>query len=147
MSEERRRVLDMLAEGKITVDEAEKLLTALGASDAAAAEAPAELPAPPGKRAPKYLRVVDEKGGNADGTGGERVNIRVPLALIRAGIKLQALIPQHAREKVSGALRAKGIDLDLTTLVEKTGEELIAHLADLSIEVDKDNEKVRIFCE
>ncbi len=32
MSDERRRVLDLLAQGKITVDEADQLLRALGAT-------------------------------------------------------------------------------------------------------------------
>ncbi|NQT54435.1 hypothetical protein HQ576_20430 [bacterium] len=143
MSEERRRILDMLAEGKLTADEAEKLLAALGATGPALAE-PVDAAPTPRRRTPRYLRVVVGQG--ADGEG-ERVNIRVPLDLIRAGIKLQALIPSHAREKVNGILRDRGIDLDLASLVQKTGEELIAHLADLSVEVNEDNERVRIFCE
>ena len=37
MNEERRKILDMLAQGKITVDEAEKLLAAVGETGATAA--------------------------------------------------------------------------------------------------------------
>jgi len=33
MSEEKRKVLEMLSQGKITVDEAEKLLAAIGEPD------------------------------------------------------------------------------------------------------------------
>ncbi len=56
MSEERRRVLAMLAEGTITVDDAERLLAAVG--EPAAEGAPGGASAQTPRRKPKYLRDV-----------------------------------------------------------------------------------------
>ncbi len=147
MSQERKQVLDMLAQGKITAEDAERLLdklASLGSTSEGAADADtaarsrdtgtAPSPAPKGK--PKYLRVV------VDSSDGDKVNIRVPLGLVRAGMKLRAVMPEHARER----LEQKG--LDLNHLSELDGEELVDALRELSVDVDSDNgDKVRIFCE
>jgi hypothetical protein len=77
MNEERRKVLEMLSQGKITVEEAEKLLAAVGAADPGpAAESDAA-----GRRSWKYLRVQVEPSPGSE--NGDRVNIRVPFKLIR----------------------------------------------------------------
>ena len=52
MNEHRRRILDMLAEGKINADEAERLIAALEKSPSP------ELSATAGRGNPRYLRVV-----------------------------------------------------------------------------------------
>ena len=54
MNEHRRQILDMLSAGKITADEAERLLTALEKSEPATASA-TESPSP---SKAKYLRVL-----------------------------------------------------------------------------------------
>lgn len=140
MSEERKKILEMLGDGKITVDEAERLLNALaarGGGTSAVAESGGGV-----KATPKYLRVLVQ--GGEDGN----VNVRVPLALIRAGMKLGAIIPDQAKEHIDSALKNKGIHFDLGKADAKTLEELIQHLADLTVDVDgKDGEKVRVFCE
>lgn len=147
MSQERKQVLDMLAQGKITAEDAERLLDKLaslgstpeGAADADAGAKPWDTgttPPPAAKGKPKYLRVV------VDGSDGDKVNIRVPLGLVRAGMKLRAVMPEHARER----LERKGFDLN--HLSELDGEELVDALRDLSVDVDSENgDKVRIFCE
>jgi len=147
MSQERRQVLQMLAQGKISAEDAERLLDKLASvtepADAAgddepAAEAGDAAASPPlsGRRRPKYLRVV------VDSTDGDKVNIRVPLGLIRAGMKLRAVMPEHARER----LEERG--LDLNHLSDLDGEELVDALRELSVDVDSDSgDKVRIFCE
>ena len=84
----------------------------------------------------KYLRVV------IDSKGGDKVNVRVPLGLLRTGIKLSTMIPSVAGEK----LKASGVDL--SHLANLSGDELIEELRDLKIEVDSTGgDKVRIFCE
>jgi len=148
MNEERERILNMLAEEKISVDQAEKLLRALasdqsapstGADRPAAAIIPAAMPRPKGKA--KYLRVVVEGEGN-------RVNVRVPLALIRAGMRLSSLIPQPAIEQVDKALSDQGIQFSLHNLDPKHLDEIVDAFADLAVDVDADDgTKVRIFCE
>ena len=139
MSEERKKVLAMLADGKITVDEAEQLLAALDRR----ADLPDDRGEADGGRRPKYLRVVVQNK-----TGGDNVNIRVPLALIRAGIKLGAVVPAEVRGKVQSALTDKGIDINLRGTDPDTVEQMITSLCDLSVDVSGDKgETVRVFSE
>ena len=147
MTQERKQVLDMLAQGKISVQDAERLLDKLSTigssppdgdpegSVSCGSEPCCEESSPkPGR--PKYLRVL------VDSTKGDRVNIRVPLSLVRAGIKLKAVMPEHARQQLS----EKGIDLSNLGALE--GEELLQALRELNVDVDAaDGDKVRIFCE
>ena len=137
MSEETKKILEMLRDGKIGVDEAEKLLAAVSSPSA-----PAEEPvAATGAR--KYLRVqVDPE----QGAGGDRVNIRVPMKLIRAGLKLAAFLPRDAQTQVNDALKEKGMDLDLSKLTPEDLEELVANLDDLTVNVEG-KQKVRIYSE
>ena len=142
MTQDRRRILDLLTEGRITVAEAEALLAAVSAPASGAEPTGTAGEATQAARPrPKYLRIVVE-GGN-----GERVNIRVPLQLLRAGVKLAALLPNQAQQRVADALSEKGIQVDLATIKPNDLEELIDQLSELTIDVDDDNEKVRIFCE
>lgn len=168
MSEERKQVLAMLAEGKITPDEAERLLEKLGENEpgpgrsrrhhgagrghrrlkrlhfgaAALPEDEAEADdersedgAAP-KAAPKYLRV------EVNSKGGDQVNVRVPLRLIRTGLKLSTMLPT----KTTAKLADKGIDL--SELGSLQGEELVEALRELNVDVDSsDGDTVRVFCE
>jgi hypothetical protein len=138
MNEERRKVLDMLAQGKITVDEAEKLLAAVGGAEPEEAAGPDAS----GRRSWKYLRVQVEPASDK----GERVNIRVPFKLIRAGLKFAAFIPREAQDKVHQAFKEKGMDVDLARITPQDLEEIVANLDDMTVEVDG-KDKVRIFCE
>lgn len=139
MSEDRKKILEMLADKKISVEEAEKLLAALeGGSqreDKASCCGPREW---------KYLRVVVEPGPESETK--ERVNVRVPFKLIRAGLKFAAVIPQAAQQPVRDALKAKGLDVDLTKITPKDLDDILANLDDLTVDVDGP-EKVRVFCE
>ena len=140
MSEEKRKILEMLSAGKITVEEAEKLLSAV--SDSADETEKSSGPSPKG--GPKYLRVLVEPG--PDNSSGDRVNIRVPVKLLRAGIKLAALIPQDAQGKIDRAFKEKGIGLDLSQITEENLGEIVESLNDLTVDVEG-KEKVRVFCE
>jgi hypothetical protein len=136
MSEERKKILEMLQQGKITVDEAEKLLAALSS--------PEEKELDPGKPACKYLRVQVEPGPGS--TDKDRVNIRVPMKLIRAGLKWAAFIPKHAQSSIDKALHEKGIEMNFSAITPQDIEELVSKLNDLTVEVEG-KEKVRICCE
>ena len=148
MSEERQRILQMLADGKLSVDEAAQLLDAAAEpAGALAVGVDADTPAG-GARQVKYLRItVDEPGDEATGKGAERVNIRVPIKLLRAGMRLGSLMPGDVGERVSGALEARGLHLDVGKLASSDLEELIDALTDLSVDVDEGKQKVRIRCE
>jgi hypothetical protein len=133
MSEESMRILNMLGEGKITAAEAEQLLKALG-------ENPAE---PAAKTPPRFLRVTVSNPSN-----GEQVNVRVPLAILRSGIRLGSIMPGVMGGNVATALKEKGIDLDSLKQSGPQIEELIKSLGELNIEVDgADKARVRVFCE
>ena len=84
---------------------------------------------------------------DGDGHGGERVNIRIPMALIRAGMKLHALIPAEASAGINQAMRERGIDIDLRNLKTEDLEQLIDALTDLEIDVQAQDRKVHIFVE
>jgi hypothetical protein len=146
MAESRKRILEMLAEKKITVDEAERLLAAIGSGEGT--EEKSSDNAPDRKLPYKYLRVEVQPGPGGEGEhDANKVNIRVPMNLIRAGMKLTSLIPSNAADKVNEALKEKGIDFDMRNL--KTGdiEELIEALGDLEVDVQDGREKVHVYVE
>jgi hypothetical protein len=133
MSEERKQILSMLADGKISVDEAERLLEAVKEPEGDAGEGK-----PKGKA--KFIQILVNDGD-------EKVNIRVPLGLIKAGMKFSSLMPENAYKKINEKLSEKGIDFDLQNLKPGNIEDLISALGDMSVEVNGDGEKkVRIFC-
>jgi polyhydroxyalkanoate synthesis regulator phasin len=138
MNEERKKILDMLAEGKITADEADRLLSAISKNTQSGNENSEK------SGAPKYIRVLVEPGSDSDKS--DRVNIRVPIKLIRAGLKFTSLIPKNAQDKVNQALNEKGIDLDLGKIRQEDLEELIQQLDDLTVNIEG-KETVKIFCE
>jgi len=147
MTENKKKILEMLADKKISVDDAYRLLSVIESDrgqpgDTTRAE-------PEVKSKPKYLRVSvmpdpeNERAENVD-----RVNVRVPMSLIRAGIKLTALIPPEALDKVNGALKDKGINFDVRSVKPEDIEELIDALAELEVDVISGRgEKVRVFVE
>jgi len=146
MPKNQKRILEMLAEKKITVEEAERLLVLTASEDAAGN---AGLEGLLGRKsAPKYLRVEVRPGSSAGSSSKvERVNIRVPINLIRAGMKLTALIPPHAADKVHDALKEKGVDFDLRNLKTDDIEELVEALSHLEVDVESGKEKVHVYVE
>ena len=141
MLEERRRILNMLAEGKISAVDADGLLTAMG--DIKALSPVTEvMPAAP--TSPRYLRVlVEEHDGD-----NSKVNIRVPFNLIRAGVRLTALLPTGLHDHINKALKENGVDIDISKVKPENLEELVDHLPELTVDVDGGKgDKVRIYCE
>ncbi len=151
MSDNRRQILEMLAAGKITADEAERLLVALDPETTQVAGKPTssaangQQPSAPRTRA-KYLRVLVEADEDMTGLKGPTtVNVRVPLQLLRAGVRLAALIPQQAHNQFDQALSSHGVPLTLSQIKPENLEELIDHLEDLTVDVDgKDGNKTRV---
>jgi hypothetical protein len=141
VNEQHRQILQMLAEGKITADEAERLMDAL---ERERPESPAGA-APGPKPRPKYLRVAVVDNSGDDGPG--RVNVRVPLQLLRAGVRLTSLIPPQALTRVNAELNKSGVPIDLTQLKPQDVEELIEQLGDVTVDVDDPSTTVHVFCE
>lgn len=122
-SEERRRILDMLAAGKVNADQAASLLKALGPTPAESLPRPPE-PRPPASpprlreayenavhaaaersgagRRPRFVRIRID----ASKAGGKNTNVdvRVPYALAKFALRF---LPQEARKE----LEAQGIDI------------------------------------
>ena len=139
MNEERKKVLEMLAEGKITAEQAEKLLDKLAGSAAGPQATPNEpqgIGGVPGGKA-KYLRIVVESPGSSD-----QVNMRVPLSLVGTGRRLMAVMPA----KVSQKLSEYGIDSAI--FASTNCENLEQVIRELNVDVEHGNgKKVRIYCE
>jgi len=140
MNENRRKILEMLSAGQINADEAERLIAALEKDQPAAAAANGAEP----RQKPKYVRVLVEDTGQGRSAN---VNVRVPMQLLRAGVRLTGLIPDHARNHVNQALREKGIPFDLNQIKPENLEEVIDQLAELTVDVTDKDAKVRVFCE
>lgn len=137
MSEDRKKVLEMLAEGKISVDEAERLLEALKKNTTEMS--PQTALTETLNNLPKYLFV------KVDAVDGDKVNIRVPLKLVKAGIKLQALLPQDAQDKINAKLNEKGLNLE--DFRAENFKDILDALAEFEVNVDDSSgDKVRIYC-
>ena len=102
MNEERKQVLQLLAEGKITVDEAEQLIVALERDQSAPPQTSPDVDLRKKPR-PRYLRVVVKSPDNFGGKGPGKVNVRVPIRLLRAGVRLASLLPRGRRRGQQGA--------------------------------------------
>ncbi|MFC4907121.1 SHOCT-like domain-containing protein [Actinomadura gamaensis] len=141
MNEQRRQILQMLADGKVTADEAERLLDAV---ERKRPEPPPAESRPPAR--PRYLRVVviaDDPGED----GPTRINIRIPLQLLRAGVRLASLVPPGALGKVNEELARSGVPIDLADLKPEHVEEFIDQLAGVVVDLDDAESKVQVFCE
>ena len=137
MSEETRRVLEMLSQGKVSVLEAEQLLQAVKA------------PGQPGPAAedkkvePRYFRILVNKPAH-EGKKAEAVNIRVPITVVRGGLRLGALFPgMLGKKKIQ---LDNGTELDLSKVTYTDLEAMIKDIGELTVDVDGDAQ-VRIRCE
>jgi hypothetical protein len=132
-SEEGKQILQLLAEGKIDVEQAYRLLRALGDIDERAPRPPREPSPPPGPPGPpgargRILRIRVTEDGE------QKVNVAIPLAIARIGkMKLAS------SGLVRGHLGKFGIDLDeLLKSVDFPGK--IVDIAD-------DEDRVEIYVE
>jgi hypothetical protein len=142
MTDNQKRILEMLADKKITVAEAQRLLSLVDPEEEI--DAVNSDTDPERKRKPRFFRILVKP---APGTEGEDVNVRIPTTLIRAGMKLSALIPACAADEINEALRKEGIDFDISKLKDEDFEELAEALNDLEVDIHGGKEKVHIYAE
>jgi hypothetical protein len=134
MSEESRKILEMLSNGTITVQETEQLLQAVNAPSSSASEKKAE---------PRFFRILINKPAR-DGKKAENTNIRVPITVVRGGLRLSALFPgMFAKKKIQ---LGNGRELDLSNVTYADLEAMIQDIGELTVDVDGDAQ-VRIRCE
>jgi hypothetical protein len=131
-SDEGKQVLKLLADGKIDVEQAFRLLRALGDIDErprgpTAPPSPPEPPMPPGARG-RILRIRVTENGQ------QKVNVAIPLAIARVGkMKLAS------SGLVRGHLAKFGIDLDeLLRTIDYPGK---------FVDIADDEDRVEIFVE
>jgi len=160
MTASKKKILEMLAQGRISADDAYKLLNAVdeevgGNGTETRNEDTVNTkreytadPSPANKLKPKYLRVTVTPREGADPEHADRVNVRVPMSLVRAGLKMTALIPPDALNKANDALHDKGINFDVKNIKPEDLEELITALGDMEVDVETGHgEKVKVFVE
>lgn len=177
MSEGRRRILEMLAQGKLSVSDAERLLQALGEPSAApGADAGPAAGGTTADAAPKHLHVHIRRNsawapgwegrwwarkhafagacaGEAKGHPtvdqriGKDVDVRIPLSLLRSGMKLAAFLPGRAADVLSAHLREHGLDTDLSRLDASQLEEILRNMGEIAVDLDGGRGQVRISCE
>ena len=131
-SEETRQVLELLSQGKVTVPEAEQLLQAVNTPEAAVEK----------KGEPRYFRILVNKPAQ-DGKKAENVNIKVPMTVVRGGLRLTALFPMMSKKKIQ---MGDGTELDLSKINYADLEAMIKDIGELTVDVDGDAQ-VRIRCE
>jgi hypothetical protein len=127
-SEERMKVLRMVESGKITAAEATQLLEALDEAPTPKGSTP-PMPPPPASMGGRWFRV---RVTDSD-TGKVRVNVRLPVGVVNAGLKMgMRFAPQ-----------VEGMDIEALTAMINSGE--IGQIVD--VVDDKDGEHVEVFIE
>ena len=149
-SDDARQILEMLAQGKITVDDADRLLKAT--ADARAATSSTDAAGDKDAPRPRWLRINIHKMANDHRPHAKDVNIRVPFGIVRGGMRLGAIIATFAGEKAAQRMKARGVDVDLAAinddLSKMNGPELETFLSSLhDIDIDDGKSQVRITCE
>lgn len=147
MSAETKKVLEMLAAGKISPEDAERLLNRLsssGASEPMTSKAGAESRATDatgstaGTKKPRFLRIQVERPGK------DNVNMRVPLSFVRSSQQLMSFLPPGITEK----LQEHGIGIGAFKSSRLDDPEFQSAIGELDIDIDKgDGKKIRIFAE
>ncbi|MCF7831991.1 MAG: hypothetical protein K9N05_00245 [Candidatus Marinimicrobia bacterium] len=143
MNEERLKVLNMIAEGKISAEEGSKLLEALDKKDKLASEQaePVIRTKEKGNINYLYVDVTPKKEENK-----EKVHVKVPLALVRAGVNIASMLPADVQDKVNDAMGEKGMKFDLSSIKPENIEELIQALEEMEVNIDSDEHTVRVYC-
>jgi SHOCT-like protein len=136
-TDETRRVLELLSHGKITVDDADQLLRALKDTPPATEAQPTQ---------PRWMRISIDKAAH-DGHPARNVNIRVPLALARSGVRLGAMFPFVFGPKLKEEFRKQGVDVDFSKIDLSDIEAAAKDLGETTIDVDDGKAQIRIRCE
>ena len=138
MNKERARILKMVSKGKITVEEADSLLEALQDDSSTV---PGSRKSVESKNLPNFMYV------KVNSANEDNVDVKVPLSLIRAGMRLTSLIPPKAMDQVNSSLEEHGMSIDLNNLTKEDIELLLEGLVEMEVKVDsKNGDKVQVYC-
>lgn len=142
MSDDRRQILELLSKGTISVEEAERLLKALGKETGPSRSTGFVLADKPARKLPKYLKMVA-----ADNKNEGSFRMTVPLSLVKAGLKMKALVPENVREQTVEGLKKEGIDINPFELSPEELDSFIESLAELEMEAGGDDGTFKLYLE
>ena len=127
-SEERLRVLQLIQAGKTSAEEGIRLPESLDTAAQAGGSKPGGMQATPGRSARWFrVRVTDT------GSGKTRVNVRLPVNVLSAGMKMGARFSPEV----------EGLDMDqLMSLINAGATGQVLDVVD-----EKDGERVEVFLE
>lgn len=141
-STDRTRILNLLKEGHITVEEADELLRALEQPKAQVPSAPIPLKDARGRKG-KKLRVLVDAGENNQKA---KVNINVPISLIKTiGPILAKNIPAEAQHELDKA--GVNIIAIMDSIEEFMDSGLEEDIVNVDINEGDDISKVRVYVE
>lgn len=126
MEEERLRILKMLEDGKITADEASKLLEALHRSDTEPTQETLKK---------RLVHIEVERNGK------KHVDVKLPLALIKMAMKFA---PRHARLKIRNKLRGENGIPDIEEILRMAQEGFEGKIVEIHDEDDDEHVIVRL---
>jgi len=138
MNEERKKILKMLAEGKINVDEANELLKA-------SIKEETELTYQNRAKVDKFVYVSVEPKDTNEGKKVGRVFVKVPFTLIKAGFNIAGLIPKNAQVEIDNELKKQGIDFDFSDLNPENVKDIMASLEALTVEVENEDSIISVY--
>ncbi|MGD1817367.1 MAG: SHOCT-like domain-containing protein [Pleomorphochaeta sp.] len=139
MSEERVKILEMLSQGKLSVEEAEQLLEA-------AQSKKSELIQQKQLNEGKFLYVNVEPKETEAGKKTGKVFVKVPFALIKAGFNIAGLIPKEAQEQINNGLKEQGMNFDFSDLSPENLKDIMTALEQLTVEVDNADSFIKVYC-
>lgn len=138
LTDERKKILDLLESGRINADQASELLRALGGGTREAVFPP--LPPPPVRTGTaRMLRISIDAAGDQGDKKGAKIRVNVPLGLAKFATRF---LPAEAK----GELEAQGVDLEelIAALSSETPE---GPLVDIDVDDDGDGKRAKIVVE
>lgn len=144
MSAETRKVLEMLAAGKISAEDAERLLDKLSSSaqtsqagtETSQTVAPGDTASAPGAARPRYICIQIDRPGKDD------INVRVPLSNLRSGRHWMAFLPVRLTDK----LHEYGLDFGALDAMDE--QQFRRAMEQMNVDIQgQSGKRVRIYAE
>ncbi|MXW54237.1 MAG: hypothetical protein F4X44_02845 [Gammaproteobacteria bacterium] len=144
LSVSKQKIVDLLVQDKVSIDDAFRLLGRANESvrtnegseefgnNSQSAAAVARFSS---KKRPKFLRVLIQDGDS------EKVDVRVPLKLVKLGMVSSDFVPQGVLDVVT----EHGIDFE--NLSGLSDDDFYEAFGNLSVDIVDDDSTVRVFCE
>ena len=142
LSGSKQKIIDLLVEGKVTIDDALRLLGRANesvrtneSSEEFGNNSQTAIARFSPKKRPKFLRVLIQDGDS------EKVDVRVPLKLVKLGMVSSDFVPQG----VLDAVTEHGIDFE--NLSGLSDDDFYEAFGSLRVDIVDDDSSVQVFCE